>query len=153
MQSRTLMSCLELSRKCFWRGNSCVITASLTFAQKNSLYLERTRQANTLKNTRKLEFSCCIVTLFQAVPHILTISDSEMLVLDPKSFLTKYSVDLGDIQRISVSPLKDGVIVFHIRTVRVASLCFLLFPAISMTKTPEGHQRIKKYNTEIIGRR
>ncbi|KAL9967896.1 hypothetical protein ACROYT_G026203 [Oculina patagonica] len=52
----------------------------------------------------------------KAVPHILTISDSELLVLDPKSFLTKYNVDLGDIQRISVSPLKDGVIVFHIRT-------------------------------------
>ena len=47
----------------------------------------------------------------------MTISDSEMLVLDPKSLLTKYNVDLGDITRISVSPLKDGVIVFHIRTV------------------------------------
>ena len=42
-----------------------------------------------------------------------------MLVLDPKSLLTKYNIDLGDIQRISVSPLKDGVIVFHIRTVDV----------------------------------
>ncbi|KAJ7375349.1 microtubule motor [Desmophyllum pertusum] len=52
----------------------------------------------------------------KAVPHILTVSDSEMLVLDPKSLLTKHYVDLGDIQRISVSPLKDGVIVFHIRT-------------------------------------
>lgn len=42
-----------------------------------------------------------------------------MLVLDPKSLLTKYNIDLGYIQRISVSPLKDGVIVFHIRTVDV----------------------------------
>lgn len=49
----------------------------------------------------------------------MTISDTEMLVLDPKSLLTKYNIDLGDIQRISVSPLKDGVIVFHIRTVDV----------------------------------
>ena len=58
----------------------------------------------------------CAVS-FQGVPHILTVSDSKMLVLDPKSLLTKYDVDLGDITRISVSPLKDGVIVFHIRTV------------------------------------
>lgn len=65
----------------------------------------------------------CAVVSFQAVPHILTISDSELLVLDPKSLLTKYNVDLGDIQRISVSPLKDGVIVFHIRTVRVVYFC------------------------------
>ena len=48
-----------------------------------------------------------------------------MLVLDPKSLLTKYNIDLGDIQRISVSPLKDGVIVFHIRTVDVH--LFVLF--------------------------
>lgn len=52
----------------------------------------------------------------KAVPHILTVSDTELLVLDPKSLQTKYNMDLGDIQRISVTPLKDGIIVFHIRT-------------------------------------
>ena len=57
--------------------------------------------------------------LSQAVPHILTVSDTELLVLDPKSLQTKYNMDLGDIQRISVTPLKDGIIVFHIRTVGV----------------------------------
>ena len=57
--------------------------------------------------------------LSQAVPHILTVSDTELMVLDPKSLQTKYNMDLGDIQRISVTPLKDGIIVFHIRTVGV----------------------------------
>ena len=49
----------------------------------------------------------------------MTVSDTELLVLDPKSLQTKYNMDLGDIQRISVTPLKDGIIVFHIRTVGV----------------------------------
>ena len=40
-------------------------------------------------------------------------------MLDPKTLQTKYIVDLGDITRISVTPFKDGVIVFHIRTVGV----------------------------------
>lgn len=52
----------------------------------------------------------------KTVPQILTISDSEVSVLDPKSLQLKYNVDLGDIQKISVTPLKDGVIVFHIRS-------------------------------------
>ena len=68
----------------------------------------------------------CVVPL-QAVPHILTVSDSKMLVLDPKSLVTKYNVDLGDITRISVSPLKDGVIVFHIRTVGFFESCLLCY--------------------------
>ena len=72
----------------------------------------------------------CAVS-FQGVPHILIVSESEMLVLDPKSLLTKYNVDLGDITRISVSPLKDGVIVFHIRT--VGPIC-LLHEAVLLNK-------------------
>ncbi|KAK2562041.1 Unconventional myosin-Ib [Acropora cervicornis] len=54
-------------------------------------------------------------SVLKTVPQILTISDSEVSVLDPKSLQLKYNVDLGDIQKISVTPLKDGVIVFHIR--------------------------------------
>lgn len=53
-------------------------------------------------------------------------SDTELLVLDPKSLQTKYNMDLGDIQRISVTPLKDGIIVFHIRTVGVLTLTIVL---------------------------
>ena len=58
-----------------------------------------------------------VIVSLQAIPHILTVSESELLVLDPKSLQTKYNVDLGDITRISVTPLKDGIIVFHIRSV------------------------------------
>ncbi|XP_022782685.1 unconventional myosin-Ib-like isoform X3 [Stylophora pistillata] len=75
---------------------------------------------NTGNNNQRIVWADSVLKINRkdgkVVPHILTISDTEMLVLDPKSFLTKYNVDLGDIQRISVSPLKDGVIVFHIRT-------------------------------------
>ena len=57
-------------------------------------------------------------------------SDTELLVLDPKSLQTKYNMDLGDIQRISVTPLKDGIIVFHIRTVGVLTRMTLVLLAL-----------------------
>ena len=66
--------------------------------------------------------TCGIFVSLQAVPHILTVSDTELLVLDPKSLQAKYNVNLGDITRISVTSLKDGIIVFHIRSVSVLSL-------------------------------
>jgi len=77
-------------------------------------------QKNTGNNNLRIVWADTVLKINRkdgkAVPHILTISDSELLVLDSKSLHTKYSVDLGDIQRISVSPYKDGIIVFHIRT-------------------------------------
>ena len=63
-------------------------------------------------------------------------SDTELLVLDPKSLQTKYNMDLGDIQRISVTPLKDGIIVFHIRTVGVLTRMTLVLLALRVEPPP-----------------
>ncbi|XP_068745875.1 unconventional myosin-Ib-like isoform X10 [Montipora capricornis] len=77
-------------------------------------------QKNAKNNNMRIVWSDSVLKINRkdgkTVPQILTISDSEVLVLDPKSLQLKYNVDLGDIQKISVSPLKDGVIVFHLRS-------------------------------------
>ena len=74
-----------------------------------------------------------------------------MLVLDPKSLLTKYNIDLGDIQRISVSPLKDGVIVFHIRTVDV-HLSVLFFGTNQYLSRRAGGGGVGYFEDHIIFR-
>lgn len=51
----------------------------------------------------------------KAVPHILAITEADFLVLDQKSLAIKFRMGLADISRISASPLKDGLIVFHMR--------------------------------------
>lgn len=77
-------------------------------------------QKNAKNNNMRIVWSDSVLKINRkdgkTVPQILTISDSEVLVLDPKSLQLKYNVDLGDIQKISVTPLKDGVIVFHVRS-------------------------------------
>ncbi|EDO49515.1 predicted protein [Nematostella vectensis] len=51
----------------------------------------------------------------KTVPRVLAVTCSEFIVADPKSMSAKYRVSLGDVQKISVSPLKDGLVVFHVR--------------------------------------
>ena len=89
-----------------------------TLAGKLTVVLSLKRSV-TLHLYLHLTLGWNLISLLQTVPQILTISDSEVSVLDPKSLQLKYNVDLGDIQKISVTPLKDGVIVFHIRSVSV----------------------------------
>ena len=52
------------------------------------------------------------------VSKLLVISSKAVLLLDPKTLSLKYRIPLTLVTRISTSPYKDKLIVFHLQKVR-----------------------------------
>ena len=52
---------------------------------------------------------------FQFLPIVLTVTTSEILILDPRTLQQKYKIELPDLIKITMSTYNDDLCVFHVR--------------------------------------
>ena len=56
----------------------------------------------------------------------MILSDTQLVLLNPGSLNILYRINIADIQRVSCTPYKDGLLVFHLNT-QVLTVYLLLF--------------------------
>jgi hypothetical protein len=78
---------------------------------------------------------CCL----QMVKHLFVLSASAVLILDQRTLAIKYRLPIDELDKVSLSPYSDDLVVFHVKKVILIFIHFW-----------QKYQRLSSLYVEIV---